>query len=753
MSIDTDIILQETQSLQRILSDQNFLQSSKKQIEDIYDRLITTLIDHNHLYYIDNTPLITDTEYDWLFDGLKKIENHYPDIIRDDSPSQTIIGQYDIQTNFEKSEHTTPILSLQNTYNSEEIIDWYESITNMLNKKISEIENEEEKNNLIYRTQNLSFLIQPKYDWLAIVLTYNKGKLMKAVTRGDGYTGDDVTENVKTIKNLSKIVTDKNTVIVRGEIMMPKSVRKSLNIIRQDNGEEPFSNTRNAAAGSLKLLDTNEVAKRWLVCYIYDVVQWDSKILQEFSQFQWPQQWDTCTIDDIISLINTTSTKEDLLKADIDFDGLVIKIADPEIRALLWSTNHHPRRAIAYKFPAQQIATQIESIERQVWRTGILTPVANLTPTELSGVTISRVSLHNRDFITQKDIQLHDRVRLQRSGEVIPYIVGVITNRRSNTQRKIDADTIVCPACNSHAQRIENEVGTKTKPQISTQFFCPNQSCPGILKEQLKHFVSKNCINIASIGESLIDMLVDQHLIASLSDLYTLTQPDKIFLLKRFPGIATKKIDTLIEELEKSKINEFRRFLNALGIPGIGIKLAKEIEKALLINPPSKGGYGNAEGGNLSTLFQTISSPDFLTSIYGIGDTLTEELDHRVQSTNNITLLTQFEHHGIAPLLPTTHKSQITNQSVCITGIFPLSRSELEFYITQAWYIFSPTLTKTVNYLFVWDNAGSKKDKIWPNTIIISNREEICTMLDISVPLFESKKETSVGWEMQSLFG
>ena len=753
-NIDTKILLQETQSLQSLLSDQSFLQSSKKEIENIYDRLITTLIDHNHLYYIDNTPLITDTEYDWLFDGLRKIENHYPDIIRDDSPSQTIIGQYDVQTNFEKSDHKTPILSLQNTYNSEEITDRYESITNMLNKKISEIESEEEKNNLIHKIQNLSFLIQPKYDWLAIVLTYTNGKLMKAVTRGDGYTGDDVTENVKTIKNLPKTVTDKNTVIVRWEIMMPKSVRKSLNIIRQDNGEEPFSNTRNAAAGSLKLLDTNEVAKRWLVCYIYDVVQWYAQILEEFSQFQWPQQWDDCNIEDILDTIHATDTKENLLKADIDFDGLVIKIANPEIRALLWSTNHHPRRAIAYKFPAQQIATQIESIERQVWRTGILTPVANLTPTELSGVTISRVSLHNRDFIKQKDIQLHDRVRLQRSGEVIPYIVSVITNRRNNTQKKLDPDTIVCPACMSHAQRIENEVGTKTKPQISTQFFCPNQSCPGILKEQLKHFVSKNCMNIASIGESLIDMLVDQHLIASLSDLYTLTQPDKIFLLKRFPGIATKKIDTLIEELEKSKQNEFRRFLNALGIPGIGIKLAKEIEKALSLHLASSWVQrSEIERSQMNSIFQTISSPDFLTSIYGIGDTLTEELDHRVQSTNNITLLTQFEHHGIAPLLPTTHKSQITNQSVCITGIFPLSRSELEFYITQAWYIFSPTLTKTVNYLFVWDNAGSKKDKIWPNTIIISNREEICTMLDISVPLFESKKETSVGWEMQSLFG
>jgi DNA ligase (NAD+) len=751
-NIDIHTLLQETQSLQSILSDSNFLQSSKKEIENIYDRLITSLIDHNHLYYIDNKPLITDTEYDWLFDGLKKIENHYPDIIRDDSPSQNIIGQYDIQTNFEKSDHTTPILSLQNTYNSEEIMDWHESITNMLNKKINEIENEEKKNDLTYKIQNISFLIQPKYDWLAIVLTYTNGKLMKAVTRGDGYTGDDVTENVKTIKNLPKTVTDKNTVIVRGEIMMPKSVRKSLNIIRQDNGEEPFSNTRNAAAGSLKLLDTNEVAKRWLVCYIYDVVQWDGQILQEFSQFQWPQQWDTCTIEDIISLINTTSTKENLLKADIDFDGLVIKIANPEIRALLGSTNHHPRRAIAYKFPAQQIATQIESIERQVWRTGILTPVANLTPTELSGVTISRVSLHNRDFIKQKDIQLHDRVRLQRSGEVIPYIVGVITNRRSSTQETIDADTIVCPTCKSHAQRIENEVGTKTKPQISTQFFCPNQSCPGILKEQIKHFVSKNCMNIASIGESLIDMFVDQHLITSLSDLYTLTQPDKIFLLKRFPGIATKKIDTLIEELEKSKQNEFRRFLNALGIPGIGIKLAKEIEKALSTHVASSWvKRSEIEGSHITKLFQTISSPDFLASIYGIGETLTEELDQRSNNPINIQLLKQFEQYGVSPV--TQNSQPVTGNSICITGTFPLSRSELEFYITQAWYIFSPTLTKTVNYLFVWDNAGSKKDKIWPNTTIISNREEICTMLDISVPLFESKKEPSLGWEMQSLFG
>ncbi len=265
----------------------------------------------------------------------------------------------------------------------------------------------------------------------------------------------------------------------------------------------------------------------------------------------------------MLAKINNPTTKDTLLKADIDFDGLVIKVIDPEIRELLGSTNHHPRRAIAYKFPAQQVATQIESIERQVGRTGILTPVANLTPTELSGVTISRVSLHNRDFITTKDIQLHDRVWLQRSGEVIPYIVGVITNRRTNTQ-KIQPDDIHCPACNIQAQKIENIVGTKTKPELTTQFICPNHDCPGVFKEQLKHFVSKNCMNISSIGEAIIDMLVDQQILNSLSDIYTLTSPEKIFVLKRLPGIAEKKIDTFIDEINKSKNNPFRRLLNGL---------------------------------------------------------------------------------------------------------------------------------------------------------------------------------------------
>lgn len=742
MKIDIQSLSAQTQSILTIDHDSAFFQ-----YQENYTDLIDCVIDHNHLYYIENSPIISDKDYDILFQLLKEFESSHPEYIRDYSPTQRLVGQYEIQTEFKKSNHQTPILSLQNTYNSEDIIERYDSINTMLTKKIEETEDESRKEYLKTKLQKLAFTIEPKYDGLSIVLTYHDGKLYKAVTRGDGYTGDDVTENIKTIKNLPKTIDEKSTLIFRGEVLMPTSIRKKLNQEREENGEEPFANTRNAAAWSLKLLDTNEVAKRWLACYIYDVLQWQESNLQDFAQYISPVLPPHNSLQDIIDIINNPTTKDILLKADIDFDGLVIKVIDPEIRELLGSTNHHPRRAIAYKFPAQQVATQIESIDRQVWRTGILTPVANLTPTELSGVTISRVSLHNRDFITTKDIQLHDRVWLQRSGEVIPYIVGVITNRRTNTQ-KIQPDDIHCPACTTKAQKIENIVGTKIKPEITTQFICPNRNCPGILKEQLKHFVSKNCMNISSIGEAIIDMLVDQQILNSLSDIYTLTSPEKIFVLKRLPGIAEKKIDTFIDEINKSKTNPFRRLLNGLWISGIGIKLAKEISSQL-----EKCGRNDIK--NLEEAFSIITNQEFISSIFGIGDKLIEELNNRYTDPDNKKLLKEFQKHGLKFQTPNSKVWTSNSKTICITWTFPLSRSELEFYITQAGYIFSPNLTKSVDYLLVGEHAGSKKDKIWPNTKIIDNREEIYSLLNISVPLFENPdqtKNTTNNNQMQSLF-
>ncbi len=744
MKIDIQSLSAQTQLILTIDHDPVFFQ-----YQENYTDLIDCIIDNNHLYYIENSPIISDKEYDTLFQLLKEFESLHPEYIRDYSPTQRITWQYEIQTEFKKSNHILPILSLQNTYNSEDIKERHESITNMINKYSEWLEDETTKNTLQFKAQNLQFIIEPKYDGLAIVLTYHNGKLYKAVTRWDGYTGDDVTENIKTIKNLPHTIPEKNSIILRGEVLMPKSIRKKINQEREENNEEPFANTRNAAAWSLKLLDTNEVAKRWLDCYIYDVLQWEESILNSFLQYPLQNISKNSSIDDIINIIDKTWIYENLLQADIDFDGLVIKVADSDIREILWSTNHHPRRAIAYKFPAQQIATKIESIERQIGRTGILTPVANLTPTELSWVTISRVSLHNRDFITNKNIQIHDWVWLQRSGEVIPYIVGVITTRRNKTQKKIESDQIVCPACHSHAQKIENIVGTKSKPEITTQFICPNNACTGILKEKLKHFVSKNCMNIASIGESIIDMLVDQDILHSLSDIYTLTQTEKIFLLKRFPGIADKKIESFIDEIKKSKSNPFWRLLNGIGISGIGIKLAKEISLQL-----EKCGRGDLK--DLNEVFEVINNPEFIWSIFGIGDKLIEELSARYTDPDNKKLLKAFQKYWLIVNLGTKNKELGTNKwAICITGTFPLSRSELEFYITQAGYVFSATLTKSVDYLLLGEHAGSKKDKIWPNTKIIDNREEIYSLLNISVPLFEEidqSKNTTINNQMQSLF-
>ena len=741
MQIDPTLLWHDTTTLLWIGQNSNFFEDTNN-----YDSLIHIINDHNHLYYIDNKPIISDNDYDQLFALLKEFESLHPEIITDYSPTQILTEQYDIQDSFLKSHHDFPILSLQNTYNTIDIQERYESISTMIKKKI---ELSDEYSHI--SPEDIQFILEPKYDWLAIVLTYQSGKLVKAVTRGDGYTGDDVTANIKTIKNLPINISDKNKVIVRGEVMMPKSVWKKINIQREDNNEEPFANTRNAAAWSLKLLDTNEVAKRELVSYIYDILQWPEDSLQYFENLNTLTSTEKgYTLEQTIALIQDESLKKELLAADVDFDGLVIKVQNPLLRDILWETNHHPRRAIAYKFPAQQIATQITSIERQVGRTGILTPVANLVPTALSGVTISRVSLHNIDFIINKGIQIHDRVRLQRSGEVIPYVVSVITQRRDGSEKKISPDTVHCPECATKAQIVNNIVGTKKNPLTTTQIICPNTNCPGILKEKLKHFVSKNAMNIASLGDSTLELLVDQRILQSLDDLYTLTQPETIFLLKRFPGIGDKKIETFVDELDNSKNNPLWRFLNGLGISGIGIKLAKEIEKHLWYRP--------IQAKNVEQVFTIITNPEFLSSIYGVGEKLIQELHEWKTNSKNELLLEQFSSYGILPTMSNTARTNwpINKKTICITGTFPLSRSELEYYITQSGHIFTSTLTKATDYLLVGNNAGSKKDKVWPNTKVLDNIQEIYSLLGISSPLFEGKTEdtSNPSWgEMQSLFG
>lgn len=287
-----------------------------------YDTLIHLIMRHNHLYYIDHQPVISDNDYDTLFSLLQQFEAYHPEFITPDSPTQRLVNQYDIQSGFEKTNHAQPILSLQNTYNSEDIRDWYTSISQLLNKTN-------------YDHLPLEFILEPKYDGLSIVLTYRKGQLVQAVTRGDGYTGDNVTANIKTIPHLPKQLPYQEEIILRGEVMMPKSVFKKLNQEREANDEPLFANTRNAAAGSLKLLDTNQVAKRGLTLYLYDVLQGPKSVLEHFQQMQFPQTTRTHSLDSLIATIDDHSFKNTLLDSDIDFDGLVIKVADNSAREIL----------------------------------------------------------------------------------------------------------------------------------------------------------------------------------------------------------------------------------------------------------------------------------------------------------------------------------------------------------------------------------------------------------------------------------
>jgi len=410
----------------------------QEELHTLYQLFIDTIVDHNHLYYIDAKPIISDVEYDELFSYLKAIEEYYPSIISWYSPTQALIWQ--LSDWFKKANHKTPLLSLENSYNEEDIRDWAQRFWKIAEKQ--------------WRSK-WKYLLEPKFDGLSVEFVYQNWKLTQAITRWDWRLWEDITANVLMIPCMPKTIQEKEELHFRGEVLMPKSQLEKLNKEREAKWLTVFSNTRNAAAWSLKLLDSNEVWKRWLIVAIYEQLSWTPQNWEKLwlPTFNLPEKFRyTESIDDIVWWCLNPEVKQFLEEQDIDFDWLVIKVCDisnddkPSIREILWRTEHHPRWAIAYKFPAQQVSSQIQSVDFQVWRTWIITPVANIAPVQLSGATISRVSLHNFDFIKTKEIKNKDYVWVQRSWEVIPYIVWSIKERRDWNEVEIRAPE-VCPVC------------------------------------------------------------------------------------------------------------------------------------------------------------------------------------------------------------------------------------------------------------------------------------------------------------------
>jgi DNA ligase (NAD+) len=504
---------------------------------------------HEKKYYVDNDPQISDAEFDALVKDLQKLEAEHPDLVTPESPTQRVGGKP--AEGFPTIRHATPMQSIDNVYTVEDLEEFGRRIEKLRPGR------------------TLAYTAELKIDGLGISILYRDGRLVQAVTRGDGTQGDEVTANVRTIKSIPLAIPRRGEVEVRGEIFLPFASFRLINREREDAGESLFANARNAAAGSLRLLDPAEVASRRLDAFLYYLFldgeepasQWESLRTLAGLGFKTNPHSRLCsTFTEITAYWKEWTEKRDTLEYDVD--GVVIKVDDREDRRALGSTAKFPRWAVSFKFPARQATTRLNDIIVQVGRTGALTPVAILEPVKLSGTTISRATLHNEDEIRRKDIRIGDVVLIERSGDVIPQVVGPMRERRTGREKAyVMPDR--CPVCGSKSYRPEGEIVSR----------CANPSCPARLREAILHFAGRRAMNIEGLGEALVDQLLEKKLVASLPDLYRLD----LETLSGLDRMGPKSARNLLDELEASKKNDASRLIFALGIRHVGEKLARTL--------------------------------------------------------------------------------------------------------------------------------------------------------------------------------
>ncbi len=524
-------------------------QLSRKHAEQRIRKLREEIKYHEKKYYVDNDPQIADYEFDLLVKNLKELEKQFPELITPDSPTQRV-GEQPV-SGFSSVEHSQPMLSLDNCYSYEELEEF------------------EERIHKIIPGEKVEYVAELKIDGLGISVIYRDGGFTQAVTRGDGYRGDEVTLNVKTIRSFPLTIKDHHEIEVRGEVYLPFASFEMTNKEREKKGEPLFANPRNAAAGSLRLLDPREVASRQLDVFLYSIFtegkeqksQWGS--LQRLKELGFKTNTHSrrcASLAQIRSFWEEWNEKRENL--DYDVDGVVVKVDSVRQQNALGRTAKFPRWAISFKFPARQATTQIKDIRIQVGRTGALTPVAILEPVQLSGITISRSTLHNEDEIKRKDIRIGDHVLIERSGDVIPKVVSVMKERRTGKESRFVLPSR-CPVCNSSVFKPEGEAISR----------CENPSCPARLRESLLHFASRRAMNIEGLGDALVDQLMDNGLVRSIPDLYDL----KLQNLENLERMGSKSSQNLLDEIEKSKQRALPRLIFALGIRYVGERTAQAL--------------------------------------------------------------------------------------------------------------------------------------------------------------------------------
>ena len=661
-----------------------------KDVNKKIQKLRDSLEKHNYQYYVLNEPLISDSEWDKLFKDLENIEKKYPKLIDINSPTQRVGAKP--AKNFKTISHSKPMLSLANAMNNIELELFNDRMKKLLNTN-----------------QSLEYIAEPKLDGIGVELIYENGVFILGLTRGDGYRGEDITQNLRTIRSLPlKLLGDNipELLEVRGEVFIRKKDFNELNKKQELNGKQIFANPRNAAAGSLRQLDATITANRPLSIYCYEpgsikgvIYNTHAEFLKHIKKLGLPINNLIKKISGITNIIKYHNDLEnDRLNLDYEIDGTVFKINNYKLREKIGFRSRSPRWAIAGKFKAQQATSIINDIDIQVGRTGALTPVARIKPVFVSGVTVTNVTLHNQDEIDRKDIRIGDNILIERSGDVIPKIIKVVSRKNKNTKKyKINTS---CPSCGKKAKKENNEAIIR----------CINISCPSQIKARIQHYCSKLAMNIEGLGEKIIEQLIKNKLIINIDDLYSIKKKQ----IANIDRMGDKSASNIIESIEQSKNTTLARFIYALGIRNVGEHTAKVLE-------------------NNYNLKQFINAKeDDLLKIHEIGQIVANSIIEFWNNENNIKIVNNCLDRGViikSAKIPTSNS--LNNKVFVFTGALKLmNRTNAKFMVEDAGGKTTNTINNKTTHLVAGKRAGSKLKKAKKLGVSILSEEEFLKLIN-----------------------
>lgn len=660
------------------------LQEATVEIQQLREKLEQ----YNYEYYVMDNPTVSDFVYDKLLHQLIALEETYPQLKTPDSPSQRVGGE--VLKGFDEVAHTVQMQSLADVFSKEELIEF------------------DTRTRIALETEQVEYVVEMKIDGLSVSLEYENGRFVRGSTRGDGFVGEDITANLRTIPTIPlRLKEDLPYLEVRGEVFMPQNSFLKLNELRETTGEPLFANPRNAAAGSLRQLDSKIAAQRKLDIYIFNIQQIQGKTLHSHKEsldylkelgFKTVSEETTVWgIDAAYAKIMEIGEKRGDLTFDID--GAVVKVDSFAQREQLGSTAKTPKWAVAYKFPAEQKESKLLSIALQVGRTGVITPNAVLEPVRIAGSTVSRATLHNEDFITDKDIRIGDTVIIQKAGDIIPEVVAVVTEKRNGTETIFKMPD-VCPACGEPLYREPGEAATR----------CQSSNCPAQRLRSIIHFASKAAMDIDGLGPAVIEQLLEEGLIQDSADLYTLKK-EQLIALERF---GEKSADNLLAAIEKSKEQGLDRLLFALGIRLIGARAAQLLA---------------AKFGDIDTLLSATAEQ--ISQIDDIGEKMASSLVHYFAEAPSLLLLDKLRNAGLRMDYETTVVGDsLQNKTFVITGTLPtLKRSEAKALIENHGGKVSGSVSAKTDFLLAGEEAGSKLEKAVALQITILSEEELFQML------------------------